>query len=137
MPRFYDIAEREISTFCGLKYTSGDLVQGTNCLKQGRNVILGADTIMAGAFTLGFDAAILTTLNIYPEHALECYDAIQKGKIREAQTAQEKLNQRIRDILSRGSGDWVETMKDEFNKVNGKLNAGPYRKPCLNVIKRH
>lgn len=98
-------------------------------MKQGRNIILGADTILTGALTLGFDAAILTTLNIYPEYAFECFEHIQKGKIREAQTAQEKLNHHVRDILSHGSGDWVETMKEEFNKVNGKFNAGPFRKP--------
>jgi len=137
MSRLCDIAEREISTFCGIKYTSGDLIDGTNCLKEGRNVILGADSVLSGALILGFDAAILTTLNICPEYALECYDYIQKGKINEARTAQDKLNRRIGDILSRGSGDWVETMKDEFNRTNGKLNAGPFRKPSLNILKKH
>lgn len=136
MPRFCNLAEQAIPTFCGIEFANGDLVHGTSCLKPGRNVLLGADTVLTGGLLLGFDAAILTTVNFCPELAVQCYDAVKKGKIDEAKVAQAKINQRVQNILSRGSGDWLETMKDEFNKVNPKLNAGPYRKPSLNVTKK-
>lgn len=135
--RFCDLAEQRISTFCGLKYTNGDLAQGAACLKQGRNIILGADTVLCGALSLGFDAAILTTLNICPEYSIECYNAICNNKLREAQDAQTKLTRRICEITRNGCGDWVETMKTEFNKVNGALNCGPWRKPALKLNKKH
>lgn len=137
MPRFCDLAERDIPTFCGIEFANGDLVHGTNCLKSGRNVLLGADTVLTGGLLLGFDAAILTTLNFCPEYAVKCYNAIQDSKFDEAKVAQDKLNQRVSEIVSRGSGDWLETMKDEFNRTNPKLNAGPYRKPRLNVVRKH
>lgn len=137
MPRFCDLADQHIPTFCGIKYTNGDLSTGAACLKEGRNIILGADTILSGALALGFDAAILTTLNICPEYSIECYQGIKNFKLREAQDAQIKLTRRVLEITSRNTGDWVETMKTEFNKVNSGLHCGPHRKPILHVIRKH
>jgi len=136
MPRFCDLADKNIPSFSGIKYTNGDMHLGAACLKPGRNILLGSDTILVGALALGFEAAILTTLNICPEFAIEAYEAMQKNMVREAATAQEKLNKRIHTILG-DNGDWVEAMKTEFNKVNGVVHAGPYRKPQHNVARRH
>ena len=130
MPRFYDLAEKSIPNFCGLKFTSNDLDEGSAILKEGRNVYLGADTILCGAFALGFESAILTTLNICPEIAHEMYAGVQSNRLSEAKAAQDKLNQRIRQICPRGA-DWVETMKTEFNRVNRQLQVGPARKPAV------
>lgn len=63
--------ERQVSTFRGLKYTNGDMEIGIQILKEGRNILLGADTILIGALSLGFDSAILTTLSICPEYSIE------------------------------------------------------------------
>lgn len=131
MPRFYDIIEREIPMFCGIKYTNGDMEVGVQLLKEGRNILLGSDTILLGALSLGFDAAILTSLNICPAQVSEIYNHWVNGRSREGLMAQKKLNNRIKEILSLGTGEWVENMKTEFNKVHPNLNVGPVRKPLM------
>lgn len=69
MSSFMELASKEIKTFRGIKYTSGDLEKGLACLKYGQ-VFLGADTILVGALALGFDCAIMTSLNMHPEMSL-------------------------------------------------------------------
>lgn len=132
MPRLCEIAERTIATFSGIKYTSGDLNMGAACLKLGRNVLLGCDTVLSAGLILGFEAAILTSLNIVPEHVIQIYEAMRQQRLPEAIAGQEKLNNRINTILGE-DGNWVEKMKAEFNRVNATLHAGPLRKPLQNI----
>lgn len=131
MPRFYDLIEEEVSTFCGLKYTCGDMEIGVQLIKEGRSIMLGSDTILFGALSLGFDAAILTTLNICPDIACEIYQHFLKNNQNEGLKAQRKLNQRIKNILANDTGEWVENMKTEFNNVHVDFKAGPVRKPTV------
>ncbi|XP_055382052.1 N-acetylneuraminate lyase A-like [Condylostylus longicornis] len=126
MPTFCESAEKNIVNFVGLKYTSGDLDQGSDCLKEGRSVFLGADTILSGALTLGFDSAIMTTLNIRPELAVQIMNAMSKGQIKEAQRLQKELTDFVKHTLQIGGGEWVPSMKKIFN-IERKINAGPVR----------
>jgi len=135
MPRFCTLAEQEIPNFCGLKFTSTDLDEGAACLKAGRSVFLGADTILTAALALGFDSAIMTTLNIFPELSFEIVEHMRNNKVQDALATQVKLNKRIFEICPRGD-DWVETMKTEFNKANTTFKAGPCRKPFMNIVKK-
>jgi N-acetylneuraminate lyase len=123
MPRFIDLAKQQISNFCGLKYTSGDLEQGTACLNPGVQIFLGADTILCAALAAGFDSAIMTSLNICPEHSV----AIMKGQQGDARVSQSVLNEKIKTILKRG--DWVPDMKRAFNDHFPELSMGGVRKP--------
>ncbi|GAB0099291.1 N-acetylneuraminate lyase [Sergentomyia squamirostris] len=129
MPKFLDLAEREISTFVGIKYTSGDLAQGSACLRENRFIYLGADTILCGALAQGFDSSIMTTLNIYPEMAIEIFESIQKGDIIRAREKQKELSNVVNRILQ--DGDWVTSMKKEFNRVFHTNIGGP-RMPLSN-----
>lgn len=104
MPKFLDLADEAIPNFMGLKYTSGDLEQGAACLKPNRGVFLGSDTILCGAFAMGFDSTIMTTLSICPEISISIVDALNKGKVSEAFQHQLKLNARIAQILKDGNG---------------------------------
>lgn len=131
MPRFYDLIEKEVPTFCGLKYTNGDMEIGVQLIKEGRNILLGADTILWGALALGFDAAILTTLSICPELSRQIFDSFLNNKQKEGLELQLTLNRRIKDILDKGTGEWVENMKDEFNRTNKTFQVGPVRKPTI------
>ncbi|XP_055298413.1 N-acetylneuraminate lyase-like [Sitodiplosis mosellana] len=131
MPRFYDLIEKEVPTFHGLKYTNGNMELGIQLIKEGRNIMLGADTILWGALHLGFDAAILTTLNICPDTIREIYEHYLNNNQKEGLQVQRKLNQYIIDILSKDTGEWVENMKNEFNRVNASLKVGPVRKPTI------
>lgn len=130
MPRFYDLVEKEVPTFCGLKYTNGDMEIGVQLIKEGRNIMLGSETILWGAFALGFDAAILTTLSICPEIIREIYDNYLNNNQKEGRAAQWRLNDRIKEILSKDTGEWVENMKNEFNRVS-PFKVGPVRKPTI------
>lgn len=128
MPRFCDLAEKEIANFCGLKYTSADLEEGVACLKNGRTLYLGNASILTGALAMGFDSAIMTILNICPEHATEAFEHAQNNRPKAALESQLKLNKVINDVCPRGA-DWVESMKSEFNRINPTFESGPCRKP--------
>lgn len=99
LPKFLDGAEKCISNFAGLKYTSGDLDGAIACLKLNRSVFLGCDTILVGALVQGFDSAIMTTLSIYPELANEIVTLLKCDKVSDARNVQQTLNRRIKDIL--------------------------------------
>lgn len=131
MPRFYDLVEKEVPSFRGMKYTNGDMEIGVQLIKEGRNIMLGADTILWGALALGFDAAILTTLSICPELIRDIYEHFLKNNQKEGREAQWKLNNRIKEILSKDTGEWVENMKNEFNRVHSSLKVGTVRKPTI------
>lgn len=128
LARFCDLAEERIPTFCGIEYANGDLAEGVTVLKQGRNVLLGSDTVLAAALVLGFDSAILITSNICPEHAVKVFNSISKNNLVEARESQTKLTERIFEITQRGRLDFFESMKNEFNKVNKNFECGPWRK---------
>lgn len=127
MPRLCDLAERHMATFNGIKFSDSDLNESSACLKPGRKVFLGSNTVFAGALALGFDSAILVSLNVFPELAQEVLQAVRENRWHDAQIAQQKLTKRFTDI---GAG-----LKDEFNRVNGEFGCGPARKPLLNTQK--
>lgn len=127
MPTFLSMAETTIENFCGIKYTSGDLEQGSACLKEGRTIFLGADTILCGAVASGFDSFIMTTLNICPEVAIKIIDNMKRGAIEEARAEQCKLNQHIASVLKHG--DWVTAMKKAFRERYPSLEVGHTRPP--------
>uniref|UniRef100_A0A182M3E0 N-acetylneuraminate lyase n=1 Tax=Anopheles culicifacies TaxID=139723 RepID=A0A182M3E0_9DIPT len=127
MPTFLDCAEKEISNFRGIKYTSGDLEQGSACLKEGRTIFLGADTILCGAVAAGFDSFIMTTLNICPEAAYEIISDVNRGAVKEARDKQRKLNALIATILEHG--DWVTAMKKAFREKFPSIVVGDTRPP--------
>ncbi|XP_308175.4 N-acetylneuraminate lyase A [Anopheles gambiae] len=127
MPTFLDRAEKEIANFRGIKYTSGDLEQGSSCLKEGRTIFLGADTILCGAVAAGFDSFIMTTINICPEAALEIIAAMDRGAVADAREKQRLLNARIAEILAHG--DWVSAMKKAFRERFPSIEVGTTRPP--------
>ncbi|XP_058833551.1 N-acetylneuraminate lyase B-like [Topomyia yanbarensis] len=126
MPSFLDMAENVIPNFRGIKYTSGELDQGSCCLKTGRTIFLGADSILCPAVAAGFDSFIMTTLNICPELSIKIIEDMRDGKVEEARKTQQQLNGKIADILQHG--DWVSAMKKAFNE-SCDLNLGKTRAP--------
>lgn len=101
MSSFMELATKEIKTFRGIKYTSGDLDKGLACLQYGQ-VFLGADTILCGALALGFECAIMTSLNMHPEMSLKVIEYMNAGKVVEARAEQKKLNEYISKALKDG-----------------------------------
>lgn len=130
MAEFMALAKKEISTFAGIKYTSGDLAAGLPCLQQQHGqVFLGADTILVGALALGFDSAIMTSLNIIPEISIEIIKLMEVGEIQKSRELQHKINDFVEAALKAGGGDWVTSMKKAFNENIKNLPLGPVRKP--------
>ncbi|XP_055606683.1 N-acetylneuraminate lyase B-like [Uranotaenia lowii] len=126
MPTFLNLAEKAIPNFRGIKYTSGELDQGSGCLKPSRFILLGADSILCGAVAAGFDSFIMTTLNIWPEISLQIIENLGKGELKKARTLQCELNAKIADVLKHG--DWVTAMKKAFNE-NCPFDLGKTRAP--------
>ncbi|XP_055857478.1 N-acetylneuraminate lyase B-like isoform X2 [Episyrphus balteatus] len=131
MPTFCDLAEAAIPNFVGIKYTSNDLAVGSACLKKGRSIFLGADTLLVAGLVMGFDSAIMTTLNICPYLSVAIMEHMKKGELSKAQEAQKDLTLNIDKILQEGNGEWVPSMKQAFNKFNRYQpnggHAGPVR----------
>lgn len=129
MATFCDLAETKIPTFRGLKYTSGDMEMAVKLVKPNRNVLIGSDTALICALSIGIDAAILTTLNIHPQVIDAVYQQWTSGDHVKALATQRHLNGLIDGILDAGSGEWVESMKKAFNKMRPSgLSVGPTRK---------
>lgn len=129
MPRFCDLAERDIPTFAGIKYTSGDMNEGVACLKPGRNVFLGSNTIASGALALGFESAILVSLNVCPELPQKLFTAMQEHRLTDARALQDQLTKKFNEC---GTPNGI---KAEFNRLNPDIDCGPARKPLLNLNK--
>lgn len=102
MPRFLNLIENKIPNFVGIKYTSGDLDQGTACLKPGRSIFLGADTILCGALALGFDSSIMTTLSICPEKSIAIIEHLKNNELEKAMKVQQDLSNYVKEILKKG-----------------------------------
>lgn len=150
MGSFMELARNKIPSFAGIKFTSGDLEKGIECLRYGQ-VFLGSDTILLGALALGFTNAIMTSLNINPEISLKIISLMEQGKVVEARAQQHILNQFVESALKNGkdehlilktswfcksyyslcagNGEWVPSMKKAFNDNFKELNLGRARKP--------
>lgn len=128
MASFMELARKKIPSFTGIKFTSGDLEKGIQCLKHGQ-VFLGSDTILTGALALGFTNAIMTSLNINPEISLKIISLMEQGRIEDAREQQNILNQFVEGALRTGNGEWVPSMKKAFNEHFSECNLGSTRKP--------
>lgn len=103
---------------------------------------------MAGAFVLGFDSAIATSLNMFPQLGLGILKSVQDGNIKEAREYQNKLNKAVEIVTRNGNdrkgrnksfmteclilGDWVETMKEAMTILT-PVDCGPPRKPLTQL----
>lgn len=127
MASFMELAKKEIPSFTGVNYASGDLEKGIQCLKHG-HVFLGSDTILCGGFALGFTSAIMTSLNLRPEICFKIVELVKEEKIVEARQQQLLLNEYLEQALRKGvhSGS---PLKKAFNDEFEELNLGSTRKP--------
>lgn len=57
---------------------------------------------MLGAYVLGFDSAIATTLNIFPNYGVNILNNAQDSKIKEAYNCQQKLSAAVSSITKDG-----------------------------------
>lgn len=118
-----------VPTFSGIKFTSTVLDEGYEAVTANNSkysVFLGADGVMAGAYALGFDSSIATTLNMFSQYGQQILQNMKDGNIKEAQQKQNDLNSAIEVITK--CGGWVRTMKTAMNLLT-PLTMGPTREP--------
>ncbi|XP_072378537.1 N-acetylneuraminate lyase-like [Diabrotica undecimpunctata] len=133
MEKFIKEALKKIPTFRGIKYTSTDLEGGIAALRasEGKSaVFLGADTLLASAFGMGFDSAIATSLNMMPQHAVKIVKAVKENNITEAKRLQNVLTDAVNIVIKDGA--WVPTMKVAMNLLT-PINVGQSRPPLVNL----
>lgn len=95
----------KIPNFVGIKFTSKNMEEGGRALKANGGkfaVFLGCDQVMAGAYVLGFDSAIATSLNMFPQLGIDILESIKKGDIQQAREKQDKLNGVIEIVTRNG-----------------------------------
>ncbi|KAL4702755.1 hypothetical protein ACJJTC_002295 [Scirpophaga incertulas] len=125
MPAFVTAATKSIPNFKGIKFTSNDLCEGAQVLrsiKDGQEMFLGADTLLAPAALLGITSSIGTTANLFPKLAQDILNAVEKKDIALARTLQEKLCLAVEAHTCEGA--WVPIMKAGMEIVTG-IKVGP------------
>jgi N-acetylneuraminate lyase len=121
------IAKKEIPNFAGIKYSSGDLEKALPCLNNGQ-VFIGSNTILCGALALGFNSAIMTSLNVNPDPAVKMMKYFNAGEWNKAQEQQRILNDFIQSCMKK-YGEWLPSMKKTFNEKFIDMSMGEVRKP--------
>ncbi|GFG38025.1 hypothetical protein Cfor_02319 [Coptotermes formosanus] len=137
MPQFLATAACDIPTFAGAKYTHNNLEEATQCLEVKNGTLgffLGCDHVLAGAFALGCDSAIATSLNMFPSPSIKILAAMRNNLPTEALQEQRKLSDAIRVITHNGS--WVSTMKAAMS-VMTPIDVGPPRPPLTPLSDEH
>ncbi|GBP17918.1 N-acetylneuraminate lyase [Eumeta japonica] len=125
MPSFVTAATARIINFKGIKFTSNDLseaAQVLRVLKDGQEMFLGADTLLAPAALLGIKSAIGTTFNIFPQLAQDILNAVEANDVQKAKALQEKLSLAVEAHTP--EGPWVPIMKVGMELVTG-IKVGP------------
>lgn len=123
---FLRCGKTQISTLSGIKYTSNDLDEGAKCLniEKDYTIFLGADTVFSAALVLGFDSAIISSLNFWPEDYRAIMSSINEGKIEVAKSVQSKISENLNNIISGGTK--VVKLKSYMQNTVG-LPVGPSR----------
>ncbi|KAF9405892.1 hypothetical protein HW555_013540, partial [Spodoptera exigua] len=120
-----ETATASIPNFKGIKFTSNDLSEGAQvlrALKDGQEMFLGADTLIAPAALLGIKSSIGTSFNLFPKLAQEIVAAVEKNDVVKARALQEKLSLAIEAHTV--EGPWVPIMKAGMEIVTG-IKVGP------------
>ncbi|KRT78489.1 hypothetical protein AMK59_8026, partial [Oryctes borbonicus] len=101
MGRFLQEVNDKIPNFVGIKFTSEELEEGLQAVNVHNKkfaVFLGADTLMLEGYRQGFDSAIATTFNIFPQLGVTIHEYVFSGKAEEAKPLQEKLTKAVGGI---------------------------------------
>ncbi|XP_049878207.1 N-acetylneuraminate lyase-like [Pectinophora gossypiella] len=125
MPAFVTAATARIPNFKGIKFTSNDLCEGAQvlrALKEGQEVFLGADALIAPAALLGIKSSIGTSFNLFPRLAQDILDAVENNDIAKARSLQEKLCLAVEALTV--EGPWVPVMKAGMEIATG-IKVGP------------
>jgi N-acetylneuraminate lyase len=133
MGQFLNDSVGKIPTFHGIKFTSTALDEGVAAVKANSGkyaVFLGADQLMAGAYTLGFDSAIATTLNMFPQLGIDILEAVKQSKLDKTKKTQDTLTQVCSVVTKHGA--WVPTMKVAMDLFT-PIKVGKAREPLTNI----
>ncbi|XP_018328938.1 N-acetylneuraminate lyase isoform X2 [Agrilus planipennis] len=129
MGHFLQEVSDKVPMLAGIEFSSSALDEGYAALKADDGkfaVFLGVDKLMAGAFMLGFNSGIFSTLNMWPTFGQNICHLIEQKKAEEAIQVQDQLNT-IVDSVSK-FGNWISVLKI-LMKYSTPVNVGIPRKP--------
>lgn len=134
MVEFCAKAERSISKFMGLHYSSSDLEMGQRCLRLGRVILLASTSLLASGLMSGFNCSSLAVVNIRPDLVHRICEAFDDNELQLARDYQRELSQLIEIHTQEGANleNWIVCMKIWLNKEFssrqiGAFAAGPAR----------
>lgn len=102
MVEFLALAEEEIPTLAGIKYTASTLHEYQSCLnyKNGKfDILFGYDELLLSALVIGAKGAIGSTYTFAAPAYLQVIRHFQNGELEEAKQTHFKLVQMIRALL--------------------------------------
>ncbi|KRT78490.1 hypothetical protein AMK59_8027, partial [Oryctes borbonicus] len=119
-----------IPTFSGIKFTSEALDEGLEAVHAHNkkfSVFLGTEGLMAKAYKMGYDSAIATSLNVFPQFGTKIHEYAFGGKQNEADRLQEEIN-RIYKCVTKYGKYKVQSVKEAMSLFT-PCNVGPPKHP--------
>ncbi|GJQ84406.1 hypothetical protein Trydic_g3881 [Trypoxylus dichotomus] len=119
-----------IPSFAGIKFTSEALDEGleaVNAHDKKFSVFIGTEWLMAKAYKIGFNSAIATSLNVFPQFGSKIHEYAFSGKQDEAERLQEQIIQIMKCITRYGKYK-TQSVKEAMSLFTPH-NVGPPKHP--------
>ncbi|KAL4720801.1 hypothetical protein ACJJTC_015270 [Scirpophaga incertulas] len=133
MPAFVTAATKSIPNFKGIKFTSNDLSEAAQVLRnlnKDQDILLGADSLIAPAALLGIRSSVGTGTNVFPRLVQNIIEAVEKQDVVLANSLQERLSLAM-EVHSR-EGSKVPVMKAGMEILSG-VKVGPPALPQKSI----
>lgn len=122
---FVELARAELSTFCGVKYTSADLMLLQELLARGDlDVLYGNDETLLAGLALGVRGAVGSTYNLAPGVYLRLARAFAAGDLETARLEQRRSVELVRSLVPHG---FVPAARAALSESG--VDVGPPRLP--------
>lgn len=103
MPRFLDLAARDLPNLVGLKFSNTDMTALQHCLQASDaawEILWGVDEVLLAAWALGVRGAVGSSYNFTAPLYLQALEAAERGDLRTARQHQYRAVERI-ELLAR------------------------------------
>jgi len=136
---FLHQAQKRIPNLIGVKFTSMDLYDATQCMlvdDKRFDVIIGADTIFLGAMAMGIKSSIGIAYSILGKPFNRLIANFEKGDLDAARADQYKVQEFFRRTHNTGDiNEMITTFKTVMKVCDPSLDFGPTRLPVVPLTK--
>ncbi|RWS11324.1 dihydrodipicolinate synthase-like protein [Dinothrombium tinctorium] len=132
LTKFVLLALREIPSFVGMKYTSGDIIEVQRVLYQFKDsvkIFMGFEETLLPALVCGANAAICALFNL--AECTKAYDVMRDVYVHDLHKAleeQKRLALKFKDLSQEGHL-FINVRKALKDETNGEISAGAPRPP--------